>query len=97
MFWVPAFSCPQLAHQLGEKIGKLAFVPKSRGSVVKGGGVGGGEGAGEAENHVEEEESVQCPEPGRPPGDCSSATFWVNGLRKVPPWTVVFSTTGWES
>lgn len=40
VFWVPAFSCPQLAHQLGEKIGKLAFVPKSRGSVVKG-GVGG--------------------------------------------------------
>lgn len=25
-------------HQLGEKIGKLAFVPKGGGSVVKGGG-----------------------------------------------------------
>ena len=68
-------------HQLGEKIGKLAFVPKGGGGVV---GVGWWwRGAGEAENQGEEEESVQSPEPGRPPGNCSSATFSVNGLRKV--------------
>lgn len=68
-------------YQLGEKIRKLAFVPKGGGGVV--GVRGWWRGAGEAENQEEEEESVQSAEPGRPPGDGSLATFWVNGLRKV--------------